>query len=98
MKPGSTIHASQMAGDFTLPSDPKVKIAFLAGGIGITPFRSMLQFLIDRKEVRPIVVLYGTESQQDIAYRELLGCARRELGIKTFHAVAKSAGRGKPRA
>ena len=94
MKPGSTIHASQLAGDFTLPSDPKVKIAFLAGGIGITPFRSMLQFLIDRKEVRPIVVLYGTESQQDIAYRELLGCARRELGIKTFHAVAKGAGRG----
>ncbi|MDG4881895.1 RnfABCDGE type electron transport complex subunit D [Mesorhizobium sp. WSM4884] len=94
MRPGSTIHASQLAGDFTLPSDPKVKIAFLAGGIGITPFRSMLQFLIDRKEARPIVVLYGTESQEDIAYREVLGSARRELGIKTFHAVAKGAVRG----
>ncbi|MDX8449444.1 FAD-dependent oxidoreductase [Mesorhizobium captivum] len=94
MKPGATIHASQLAGDFTLPSDPSIKIAFLAGGIGITPFRSMLQYLIDREEVRPIVVLYGTESQDDIAYRDILGCARRELGITTFYAVAKGAVRG----
>ncbi|TGV95790.1 FAD-dependent oxidoreductase, partial [Mesorhizobium sp. M2E.F.Ca.ET.154.01.1.1] len=57
MRPGGTIHAAQLAGDFTLPSDPKIKIAFLAGGIGITPFRSMLQYLIDRNESRPIVVL-----------------------------------------
>lgn len=94
MKPGATIHASQLAGDFTLPSDPGIKMAFLAGGIGITPFRSMLQFLVDRKEARPIVVLYGTETQDDIAYQDVLGSARRELGIKTYHAVAKGAVRG----
>ena len=94
MKPGATIHASQLAGDFTLPSDPNTKIAFLAGGIGITPFRSMLQYLIDRQEARHVVVLYGTESQDDIAYRDVLGRARRELGIKTFHAVAEGAERG----
>ena len=50
MKPGSTIHAAQLAGDFTLPAEPETKIAFLAGGIGITPFRCMLQYLLDRKE------------------------------------------------
>ncbi|WP_192248583.1 RnfABCDGE type electron transport complex subunit D [Mesorhizobium silamurunense] len=94
MKPGATIHASQLAGDFTLPSNPKTKIAFLAGGIGITPFRSMLQYLVDRNEARPIVVLYGTEGQDDIAYRDVLGLARRELGIRTFHAVANGAERG----
>ena len=48
--PGDTIHASQLAGDFTLPANPETKLAFLAGGIGITPFRSMLQYLLDRKE------------------------------------------------
>ncbi len=94
MKPGSTIHASQVAGDFTLPANPETKIAFLAGGIGITPFRSMLQYLLDRKEARPIIVLYGTESQHDIAYRDVLDAARRELGIRTVHAVARGAERG----
>ncbi|MDG4892238.1 RnfABCDGE type electron transport complex subunit D [Mesorhizobium sp. WSM4976] len=94
MKPGATIHASQLAGDFTLPSDPNTKIAFLAGGIGITPFRSMLQYLIDRNEARPVVVLYGTERQDDIAYRDVLDTARRKLGVRVFHAVAKGAVRG----
>ncbi len=61
MVPGDTIHATQIAGNFTLPSDPDKKLAFLAGGIGITPFRSMLQYLIDKGEARPIVVLYGCE-------------------------------------
>ena len=94
MKPGSTIHASQLAGDFTLPANPQSKIAFLAGGIGITPFRSMLQYLIDSHERRPIVVLYGAETQQDIAYRDVLGAAKRELGIRTVLAVARGAERG----
>jgi ferredoxin-NADP reductase len=94
LKPGSRIHAAQLAGNFTLPAKRETKIAFLAGGIGITPFRSMLQYLLDRKERRPIVILYGTESQQDIAYRDVLGAARHELGIQTVHAVAQGAERG----
>ncbi|WP_027059720.1 RnfABCDGE type electron transport complex subunit D [Mesorhizobium loti] len=94
MKPGSTIHASQLAGEFTLPADPETKIAFLAGGIGITPFRSMLQYLVDIHEKRPITVLYGVETQQDIAYRDVLDRAKRELGVKTVLAVANGAERG----
>ena len=94
MKPGSTIHASQLAGDFTLPADPETKIAFLAGGIGITPFRSMLQYLIDSRESRPIVVLYGVETHDDVAYRDVLAAAKRELGIRTVLAVARGAAPG----
>ncbi len=94
MAPGDTIYAAQLAGSFTLPADPDVKLAFLAGGIGMTPFRSMLQHLIDRGEARPIVVLYGTERQQDIAYRDVLDAARRKLGIRTVYAVARGAESG----
>ena len=94
MEPGDTIYASQIAGSFTLPADPDAKLAFLAGGIGITPFRSMLQYLLDRNEARPITVLYGAETGQDIAYREVLDAADRELGIRTIYAVAKGAERG----
>ena len=83
MQPGDTIFAAELAGDFTLPADPNTKLAFIAGGIGITPFRSMLQYLIDRDETRPIVMLYGNERQEDIAYRDVLDAAERELGIRT---------------
>ena len=94
MAPGDTIYASQVAGNFTLPANPDMKLAFLAGGIGITPFRSMLQDLLDRNEARPIVVLYGTETRQDIAYRDVLDAAERELGIRKVYAVARGAERG----
>ena len=94
MAPGDTIYASHVAGSFTLPADRNRKLAFLAGGIGITPFRSMLQYLLDRNEARPIVVLYGSEGQHDIAYRDVLHAAERELGVRTVHAVARGAGHG----
>jgi ferredoxin-NADP reductase len=94
MEPGDTIHASQLAGSFTLPGNPETKLAFLAGGIGITPFRSMLQHLLDQGEKRPIVMLYGNERRQDIAYRDVIEAAERELGIRTVHALAKGARRG----
>lgn len=92
MAPGDTIHAAQLAGSFTLPADPDAKLAFLAGGIGITPFRSMLQYLLDRDEARPIVVLYGNERAEDIAYADVLDAAKRRLGIRTVYAVAQGAG------
>jgi ferredoxin-NADP reductase len=91
MMPGDTIHAAQLAGDFTLPADPNRKLAFLAGGIGITPFRSMLQYLLDRGEARPITVLYGNETEDAIAYQDVLRTARHHLGIRTVYAVARDA-------
>ncbi|HVZ13197.1 MAG TPA: RnfABCDGE type electron transport complex subunit D, partial [Bauldia sp.] len=59
LSPGDRMFISPVAGDFTLPADSDAKLAFLAGGVGITPFRSMLQYLIDRDEPRDIIVLYG---------------------------------------
>ncbi len=94
MEPGDTIYASQLSGNFTLPRNRNTKLAFLAGGIGITPFRSMLQHLIDEGEKRPIVVLYEVETPEDIAYRDVSEAAWRELDIRTIHAVERGARRG----
>ena len=86
MQPGEQITASQLAGDFTLPRDPKRKLVFIAGGIGITPFRSMIQYLLDVGEKRPITILYANKTPADAVYRELLDRAEVELGIKVVYA------------
>jgi ferredoxin-NADP reductase len=88
MKPGDVIYGAQLAGDFTLPKDRGTKLAFIAGGIGVTPFRSMVQDMIDRRERRSVVVLYGNDKVDEIAYAEVFDRAERELGIKTVYAVA----------
>ncbi len=51
-------------GDFTLPEDPRQKLVFIAGGIGITPFRSMIKYLIDTRQRRPITVFYANKTRQ----------------------------------
>ncbi len=84
---GGTIIASQLAGDFTLPVDQSKKLVFIAGGIGVTPFRSMVKYLIDKKEKRDVVVLYSNRTVQDIAFKNIFDTAESELGIKVFHVI-----------
>ncbi len=83
MCPGDTIVASQLAGEFTLPKDPSKKLVFIAGGIGITPFRSMLQYLIDNNEKRSVVTVYSCNTAEEIAYSTVLQKAEKQLGCKS---------------
>ncbi|MDE1970270.1 MAG: RnfABCDGE type electron transport complex subunit D [Patescibacteria group bacterium] len=92
MKQGDTITASQLAGEFTLPRDPAQKLVFIAGGIGITPFRSMLKYLIDMQEHRPITLFYANKKVADIAYKPILDEAWEQLGIKTVYSVTAEQG------
>ncbi|HEY4503479.1 MAG TPA: RnfABCDGE type electron transport complex subunit D [Candidatus Paceibacterota bacterium] len=87
MKKGDTVVASQLSGEFIMPHDPKIKLAFLAGGIGITPFRSMLTYLLDRKEERDIVMLYSNRTPKDIAYESTISRAEVELGLKNIYTI-----------
>ena len=73
--------ASQLAGDFTLPKDKNKKLIFIAGGIGVTPFRSMIKYLIDNNEKRDIVIFYSNKSFADIAYKEIFDEAAKKLRI-----------------
>lgn len=79
--------AGQIAGDFTLPADPQQKLVFLAGGIGITPFRSMLQYLLDTRQKRDIVLLYANKTVNEIVYKEVLSAASTKLGVKTLYTL-----------
>jgi glycine betaine catabolism B len=87
LQPGDRIVASQLAGDFTLPNDPARKLAFIAGGIGITPFRSMMRYMLDTGEKRDAVLLYSARTDKDIAYKDVFDEARKKLGMKTVYAV-----------
>jgi glycine betaine catabolism B len=82
--------AAQLAGDFTLPNDAKQKLVFIAGGIGITPFRSMIKYLIDIKQERDIVLLYSNKNADEVMYSDVFNQAQRELGIKTVYTITDS--------
>lgn len=81
LKPGNFVYAGQLAGNFTLPDDTSRRLVFIAGGIGITPFRSMLKYMIDTKQKRDIQLYYLVSNQAEIAYRDVLDQAKAN-GVK----------------
>jgi ferredoxin-NADP reductase/Na+-translocating ferredoxin:NAD+ oxidoreductase RnfD subunit len=85
----TSIVAAQVSGDFVLPKNPKHKLVFIAGGIGVTPFRSMVKYLIDTRDQRDVIVLYAANNVSDIAYKEVLEQARQQLGIATTYVLSK---------
>ena len=85
------IVGAQIAGDFTLPKDPTQKLVFIAGGIGITPFRSMLKYLLDSQQRRDIVLFYVNKTVDEIVYKDVLSAAQTRLGLKTFYTLTDTA-------
>ncbi len=91
MRPGQSLSALRVGGDFTLPSNPKRKLVFIAGGIGITPFRSMITYLLGKREKRDIVLFYSNRTRGDIAYKEIFDKARVVLGLRVMYAITDEA-------
>jgi ferredoxin-NADP reductase/Na+-translocating ferredoxin:NAD+ oxidoreductase RnfD subunit len=83
-KKGDQILADGLAGEFTLPKSEKQKLAFLAGGVGITPFRSMVKYALDFKQQRDIHLIYSANSKAEFAFEELFEEAK-EIGLKTSY-------------
>lgn len=83
---GAELAAGQLAGDFTMPPEKDKKLLFIAGGIGITPFRSMVKYLTDKKESRDIVLVYACVDPDNFVYKDVFEKAK-SIGVKTIYVV-----------
>ena len=91
MKEGDRIVAGNVSGEFILPEKNNSKAVFIAGGIGITPFRSMLKYLIDTGNDKKIktTLFYAASTEEEIAYKEIFTEAESSIGLKTVYVVGK---------
>ena len=87
IKKRSRIVGAQLAGDFTLPQDNDQKLVFIAGGIGITPFRSMIKYLVDTNDRRDLVLFYSNKHEDEIIYSDVFNEAYKKLGIRTIYTL-----------
>jgi len=83
LEPGDYLQGGQVAGGFTLPHDASQKMVWIAGGIGITPFRSMLAYLIDKRQKRDVVLFYVVSKPEEISFQEILTAAE-TYGVTTI--------------
>ena len=71
LKPGDQVMMSDPMGDFVLPKDKARPLVFIAGGIGVTPMRSMIKWLVDSQEQRTIQLIYAANNIDEVAFRDL---------------------------
>lgn len=69
------------------------KIAFLTGGIGVTPVRSMLRYISDtggahRLEGQEIVVFYGSMTEDGVVYKDEFEEFQEKIdGLRVVHVI-----------
>lgn len=83
MNSTQSIVAAQLSGEFTLPKETSKKLCFIAGGIGITPYRSMIKYLLDTKERRDIILIYSAKNESDFVYQDILN------SVKTIYVATE---------
>lgn len=83
LDPGAALKLRGPMGKFTLPDDESQPVVLLAGGIGITPFMSMLREEERRRSKRERVLLYSNRTPADAPFLgELEAMAQRAAGMR----------------
>ena len=67
---GTLVDLSGPAGDFVLHEDASRPAVFIAGGSGITPFRSMLHDAVSRRLPHRITLIYSNRTPEGAAFHE----------------------------
>ena len=70
LQPGDVVDADQLGGDFTWIDDNRKKL-FLAGGIGVTPFRSIISDQLHKRISINADLLFGGRKNQQPFMSEL---------------------------
>jgi ferredoxin-NADP reductase len=82
LQPGTTIETDAPEGDFTL-DNPTTQSIFVAGGIGVTPFRSIINQLHHDGKPLNIELLYANRDADTIPFKDELEAISKEH--ENFH-------------
>jgi ferredoxin-NADP reductase len=88
LKPGDEVMVEGPAGHFLL--DPGRPAVFVAGGIGITPLKGMIEYATDERLPIPLRLLYSNRSGQEVAYiPELEELAAANPNLRIEHTITR---------
>jgi ferredoxin-NADP reductase len=76
---GAEVDVEPPKGKFELPEDTKRPLVFVAGGIGITVFRSMLRYIHEERLPYRVTLIYSNRDRESTAFLDELRDLEREL-------------------
>ena len=76
---GDEVQVEEPKGSFLLPEDTSAEYVFVAGGIGITVFRSMLRYVADEGLPYRITLVYSNRDRESSAFLDELEQLERQI-------------------
>src|ERR671922_683139 len=76
---GAEVEVEPPKGSFALPEDPSRPLVFVAGGIGITVFRSMLRYIREERLPYLVTLIYSNRDRESTAFLDELRELDQEL-------------------
>jgi ferredoxin-NADP reductase len=90
---GDEVEVEGPKGSFLLPEDTGVDYVFVAGGIGITVFRSMLRYIADEELPYRVTLVYSNRDRESAAFLdELEELERRIDGLRVVLTMTDQEG------
>ena len=90
---GDQVEVEEPKGSFLLPEDTSPGYVFVAGGIGITVFRSMLRYIADELLPYEITLVYSNRDRESAAFLdELEELERRIAGLRVVLTMTDEEG------
>lgn len=87
---GTVVKITAPAGDFTLSEDYSKPVVFLSGGIGVTPFRSMIKYATDKQLPVKISMFDSNRNQANILYKdEFDSWAKLNQNLKIIYTITE---------
>ena len=83
LKRGEEVIVDGPCGVFTIEDRAK-DLVFMAGGVGITPFMSMIRGKLKDNKNQKIILLYGSKTEKDIIYQEQLDSIKTDWLKKVY--------------
>ena len=69
---GDEVEVEEPKGSFLLPEDTSAEYVFVAGGIGITVFRSMLRYIADERLPYRVTLVYSNRDRESAPFLDEL--------------------------
>jgi len=76
---GDAVEVEEPKGSFLLPEDTNARYVFIAGGIGITVFRSMLRYIHEAQLPYEITLVYSNRDRESAAFLDELEGLEQQL-------------------
>jgi predicted ferric reductase len=84
---GTRAYVDGPHGAFSIDRYPAAGYVLIAGGVGITPFMSILRTMADRGDPRPVLLFYADKKWDEVAYREELEALQQRLSLEVIYVL-----------